>query len=117
MSELKKSIKKAERRAFRVRQSIRKRSDLPRISVFRSLKHIYAQLIDDAQGKTLASSSTLQVDAIGNKKEQAQEVGRQLAELAKKANIDAVVFDRGSYRYHGRIEALAQGLRDGGLLV
>lgn len=109
-----KSIKQAERRAFRVRESV-KRNGLPRVSVFRSLNHIYAQLIDDQQGVTLASASSIALKIVGDKKTVARTVGQKLAEMAKAVQVEAVVFDRGPYRYHGRVEELADGLRDGGL--
>ena len=109
-----KSIKQAEKRAFRVRERV-KSVGLPRVSVFRSLKHIYAQLIDDSQGVTLASSSSVILKQNGNKKAIARQVGKRLAEIAKEANIETIVFDRGPYRYHGRVQELADGLREGGL--
>jgi len=112
-----KNIEQAKRRAFRVRERIRRESDLPRVSVFRSLNHIYAQLIDDQQGKTLASTSSLALKATGNKKDVARTVGKALAEKAKEINIEAVVFDRGPYKYHGRVQELADGLREGGLTL
>jgi len=88
--------------------------------VFRSSKHIYAQLIDDAKGQTLAAASSLEKELkstlkTGADKAAATAVGKLLAERAKKAGIDKVVFDRGGYRYHGRIKALADGAREGGL--
>jgi large subunit ribosomal protein L18 len=118
VSEHKNSIKKAKRRAFRVRQRIKVETILPRVSVFRSLKQVYAQLIDDQRSVTVASSSSLALKGIkGDKKEIARAVGRHLAEQAKQANITAVVFDRGSYLYHGRVREVAEGLREGGLNV
>ena len=115
MSEYKKSIKRATRRAFRVRERIKKDTTLPRISVFRSLKQIYAQLIDDAKGVTLASSSSLQMKSSENKSVVARDVGKQLAAHAKSLKIEKIVFDRGSYLYHGRVREFAEGLREGGL--
>ena len=115
MSEQKNSIRRAGRRAFRVRDRLKRSGNMPRVSVFRSIKHIYAQLIDDQQGKTLASSSSLTIKDAGNKKVIARAVGKKLAELAKKADVEAVMFDRGCYRYHGRVRELADGLREGGL--
>jgi large subunit ribosomal protein L18 len=118
VSEHKNSIKKAKRRAFRVRRRIKVETILPRVSVFRSLKQVYAQLIDDQRSVTVASSSSLALKGIkGDKKEIARAVGRHLAEQAKQANITAVVFDRGSYLYHGRVREVAEGLREGGLNV
>jgi large subunit ribosomal protein L18 len=92
----------------------------PRLSVFRSLRHITAQVIDDTKGLTLVSASTLdnelEAQAQGLKKtEQAKLVGKTLAERAKKAGIKVVVFDRGGYKYHGRVKALAEASREGGL--
>ncbi len=109
---------RARRRKLRVRNNIKKRITVPRVSVFRSLKYLYAQIIDDLCGKTLASYSTLVLkDVSGNKKDAARAVGIELAARAKKQGIDQVVFDRGSYRYHGRVQALVEGLREGGLHI
>jgi large subunit ribosomal protein L18 len=105
----------------RRRKSIRKRiagtTDRPRVSVFRSSRHIYAQIIDDSSGRTLASASTLceGIGGDGDKKAQAEAVGRLLAQRAAEANVTQVVFDRGGYLYHGRVAALADGARAGGL--
>jgi large subunit ribosomal protein L18 len=110
-----------ERRQQRVRRSLAKASvGRPRLSVFRSSKHIYAQVIDDAKGHTVAAASSLEKDLkstlkTGADKAAAAAVGKLLAERAKKAGVDKVVFDRGGYRYHGRIKALADGAREGGL--
>ena len=88
----------------------------PRLCVFRSSKGIYAQVIDDDAGVTLASASTLQLDgASGSKSEKAAEVGKLVAQRAREAGIEKVVFDRGGYLYHGRVKALADGAREGGL--
>jgi len=92
----------------------------PRLSVFRSSKNIYAQIIDDVAGATLASASTLEKDLKGSLKtgadvEAAKVVGKLLAERAKAAGVGQVVFDRGSYMYHGRVKALAEAAREGGL--
>ena len=92
----------------------------PRLSVYRSGRHIYAQVIDDAEGRTLAAASTLEKDLKGRIKTGADraaatEVGKLVAERAKAAGITAVVFDRGGYLYHGRVKALADGAREGGL--
>tara|TARA_B100000287_G_scaffold255925_1_gene240540 strand:- start:91 stop:432 length:342 start_codon:yes stop_codon:yes gene_type:complete len=101
----------------RVRYSIRKKIsgtlEKPRLAVFRSNKEIYAQLIDDIAGHTLASASSK--DSKGTKIEQAGEVGKLIAENAKKAGIDQVVFDRGGFLYHGRVKALADSAREAGL--
>lgn len=93
---------------------------VPRLSVFRSLKHIYAQIIDDDEGRTLVSSSTLDADIRDqlsgkNKTEQAKVVGKRLAEKALSSGVARVVFDRGGYLYHGRVQALADASREGGL--
>ena len=110
-----------DRRARRVRRSLAKGAGgRPRLTVFRSSKHIYAQVIDDAKGHTLAAASSLEKDLrtqlkTGADKTAAAAVGKLVAERAKKAGIDKVVFDRGGYRYHGRIKALADGAREGGL--
>ena len=118
MSEHKRSIGRAARRAFRVRQKIKKVANAPRVSVFRSLNQTYVQLIDDAQGKTLASASTLTLKEVtGDKKALARAVGKELATHAKGLHINTVVFDRGSYRYHGRVREVAEGLREGGLTL
>ncbi len=110
-----------DRRKRRVRKQLRKVvSDRPRLSVHRSSKHIYAQIIDDTKGCTLAAASTLEKDLKGKlktgaDKAAATEVGKLLAERALKAGVSKVVFDRGGYRYHGRVKALADGAREGGL--
>jgi large subunit ribosomal protein L18 len=109
---------RTERRALRVRSALKENSILPRLSVFRSLKHMYAQIIDDAAGKTLASCSSLELkDVSGDKKAIARSVGLELANRAKKNGIQAAVFDRGSYLYHGRLKSLAEGVREGGLTI
>jgi len=105
----------AGRRAHRTRVRIRGTAQTPRLSVKRSLRHTYAQLIDDVSGKTLAAASDKQVTAKGKPIEVAKEVGKLLAQKAKEAGVEAAVFDRGSYRYHGRVAALAEGAREGGL--
>ncbi len=118
MSLKKREKKRTQRRLFRVRKKIKLTSDLPRVSVFRSLKYTYAQVIDDVAGKTLASCSSLQLKKIaGDKKTVAHEIGKLLAEKIKALGIQAVVFDRGSYRYHGRVKAIAEGLRVGDIQV
>lgn len=109
----------AKRRALRVRNHIRQSASLkPRVSVFRSLQHIYAQVIDDVAGKTLVSCSSLDLKKIsGDKKAVARLVGLELANRAKEKGIATAVFDRGSYLYHGRVQALADGLREGGMTI
>lgn len=102
------------RRQKRVRARIHE-STLPRLTVFRSNKHIYAQVIDDAKGRTIAAAADTEVKTKDVKVGLARAVGELVAKKAKLAKIDAVVFDRGSYKYHGRVKALAQGAREGGL--
>lgn len=117
MSLQKKIAKRRTRRAERVRKKVRTGLML-RLSVFRSLNNIYAQIIDDVQHKTLVSSSTLVLTKkTGDKKEQARSVGKELAKLALAQGITEVAFDRGRYLYHGRLKALADGLREGGLIL
>jgi len=105
------------RRHRRVRGKIRGTAERPRLLVFRSNRGIFAQLVDDDTGRTLAAAgwTGLPKGFNGDKTEQAAEVGKQLAEVAKKAGIETVVFDRGGYLYHGRVKALADGAREGGL--
>ncbi len=108
-----------DRRRRRVRTSLRARaSGKPRLSVHRSGRHIYAQVIDDAAGKTVAAASTLDKDikgATGATKDSAAAVGKAVAERAKQAGVSAVVFDRGGFLFHGRVKALADAAREGGL--
>ncbi len=106
-----------ERRANRTRRRLRRPVDTDRLrlSVFRSAKHIYAQVIDDNSGRTLAEANSKGLGLSGNKKEQASAVGKALAERAKAAGVTSVIFDRGAFRYHGRVKALADGAREGGL--
>jgi large subunit ribosomal protein L18 len=106
-----------DRRRRRVRRKVSGTAERPRLAVFRSNVGIYAQLIDDAEGKTLASASwkSLPKGFKGTKTAQANEVGKRLAAAAEKAGIKACVFDRAGYLYHGRVQALAEGAREGGL--
>jgi large subunit ribosomal protein L18 len=111
-----------DRRRQRVRTSLRKRAgERPRLSVHRSGRHIYAQIIDDAAGRTLASASSIDKDVrsegakIGATVQSAQEVGRRVAERARAAGVTQVVFDRGGFLFHGRVKALADAAREGGL--
>jgi len=108
-----------ERRRQRNRTAlVSKAGGRPRLSVHRSSQHIYAQIIDDAQGRTLASASTLEKEVrseTGATTSAAAEVGKRLAERAKAAGVDKVVFDRGGFLYHGRVKALAEAAREGGL--
>ena len=105
------------KRHKRVRAKITGTAECPRLNVFRSIQHIYAQLIDDVAGVTLVSASSTEKDftQYGGNKEAAKEVGKLLAERAKEKKITDVVFDRGGYIYQGRVAALAEGAREGGL--
>ena len=105
------------RRHRRVRKKISGDAARPRLAVFRSNRHIYAQLVDDVTERTLASASDREVQAKGTKTEQAKAVGTLIAGRAKDAGIERVVFDRGGRLYHGRIAALAEGAREGGLHI
>ena len=103
---------------WRIRTTVSGTTAKPRLSVFRSNKDIYAQLIDDTKGHTIAAASSREKDiygAGGNKVEKSAKVGKLLAERAKAAGIDTCVFDRGGYLYHGRVKSLADGAREGGL--
>lgn len=108
-------------RRARVRRVLKKRANgKPRLSVFRSAQHIYAQVIDDGEGRTVASASTLEKDLrsslkSGGNKDAAIQVGKLVAERARKAGVEAVIFDRGGYLFHGRVKALAEAAREGGL--
>ena len=106
-----------KKRHKRVRGKITGTTERPRLNVFRSEKHIYAQIIDDSKGVTLCSASSLEKDFndSGSNKEAAQKVGKQIAERAVKDGIENVVFDRGGYIYHGRVKELAEAAREGGL--
>ena len=109
-------IASRQRRHLRVRKKVEGSSVRPRLVVTRSAKNTFAQLIDDTAGNTLASASTLEIrSAAGDKTAKAKQVGALLAERAVKAGISAAVFDRGGYSYHGRVAALADGAREGGL--
>lgn len=117
MSLERKIKQRTNRRKYRVRARLNTQH-LPRISVFRSINNIYAQIIDDANHATLVSCSTVELkDVTGDKKSKAKAVGLELAKRALEKGIKAVVFDRGSYLFHGRVKSLADGLRDGGLQV
>jgi large subunit ribosomal protein L18 len=115
------TLSRFDRRKARVRRTLRKvQSDRPRLSVFRSSKHIYAQVIDDTQGRTVASASSIDKElrsalAKGADVAAAAEVGRLVAKRAVAAGVKDVVFDRGGYLYHGRVKALADAAREGGL--
>lgn len=115
------SLSQFDRRTRRVRRTLRKVANgRPRLSVFRSSKNIYAQVIDDSAGRTLAAASTLDKEiratlSKGTDKAAAEAVGKAIAERAVKAGVKDVVFDRGGYLFHGRVKALADGAREGGL--
>ena len=109
-----------ERRKLRIRKKVNGTAERPRLSVFRSSRHIYAQVIDDAAGKTLAAASTLSKDLAGqleegNKVAAAKKVGKLIAKVCKEKGITKIVFDRNGYLYHGRVSALAQAAREAGL--
>jgi len=109
------------KRRARIRRALKRSANgRPRLSVFRSNKEIYAQVIDDANGKTVASASSMDKDlkpklSTGGNKAAAEEVGKLIADRAKKAGVEDVVFDRGGYLFHGRVKALAEAAREGGL--
>lgn len=107
---------KRQRIHLRVRKKVEGTAERPRLNVFRSNKGIYCQLIDDLKGHTIAAANSLDSSIpSGNKTEQAKAVGQLIAEKAKAAGVQSVVFDRGGYLYHGRVKALADGAREGGL--
>ena len=111
---------KRSRRRMHVRQRITGTAERPRLSVFRSLRHTYAQVIDDTEGRTLVSASTLSAEVkdgvkSGGNKEAARLVGKAVAQKAVEAGIKEVAFDRGPYRYHGRVKEVAEGARESGL--
>jgi len=114
---MKSSKQKTQRRAQRVRRRLKKHSNgRPRLSVYRSSKNISVQIIDDATGTTLASASTMEdKKGKGSNVEAAASVGKLIAERAKKAKVEEVIFDRGGYLYHGRVKALADAAREAGL--
>lgn len=103
------------RRKNRIRSKISGTSEKPRLSVFRSNSHISVQLIDDVAGKTLASASDLSLKKEGTKTEMAQKVWEEIAKKIKDLNIESIVFDRGGFIYHGRVKALAEAVRNGGI--
>ncbi|MCL5026605.1 MAG: 50S ribosomal protein L18 [Chloroflexi bacterium] len=110
-----------EKRHRRIQRKIRGSADRPRLNVFRSLNHVYAQLVDDDAGRTLVAVSTLSPELRGQldnskKADQATMVGRMLAEKARGMGVSRVVFDRGGYKYHGRVKMLAEAAREGGLV-
>ncbi len=118
MSESKKKTIKATRRAKRTRFGLASTVIRARVSVFRSLRHIYAQVIDDVEHKTVASSSSVSMPSVsGDKKAVAKAVGAELANRIKKLGIQNLVFDRGSFLYHGRVRELVEGLRENGIII
>ncbi len=119
MSIQRKKMQARKRRSTRVHAFVKSVATYPRLSVFRSLKHFYAQIIDDAQGKTLVACSTLDVaDKLsGDKKMQARMVGAELAKRALAKGVSRVSFDRGKFLYHGRVKAFADGARESGLQI
>lgn len=107
-----------ERRRCGIRKRVEGTPSRPRLSIYKSLKHIYAQVIDDLEGKTIVSASTIEDEtpgAKGGNAKAAKAVGAKLAEKARAAGVSDVVFDRGGFRFHGRVKALADGAREGGL--
>ena len=113
-------LRQRQRRRYRVRRHIRGTSERPRLTVFRTSKHIYAQIIDDSAGRTLVSASTMDKKlresvGFGGNQAAAAAVGQEVAARAKAAGISQVCFDRGSFRYHGRVAALANAAREAGL--
>ena len=117
--QIKTKTRRQDRRKAGIRKRVQGTSEKPRLSVFRSSKHIYAQLIDDLTGTTLASASTrdkdLKVDGTTGNASAAAAVGAKIAENAKAKGISAVTFDRGGFKYHGRVKALADAVREGGI--
>lgn len=108
---------KRQRRASRTRAKIRGTAERPRLTVFRSNTALYAQLIDDTKHATLAAASTKQVDQKVSRVEQGTLLGKLMAEKAKEAKITSAIFDRGSYRFHGRVKAVAEAAREAGLTI
>jgi large subunit ribosomal protein L18 len=105
------------KRRVRIRKKVAGDARRPRLSVFRSNRHIYAQLVDDATGRTIAAASDREAGAGGKKADQAKAVGTLLAQRAKEAGVETAIFDRGGRLYHGRVQALAEGAREGGLKI
>ena len=121
MARWKNKEERRNRRHYRIRNKISGTSERPRLVVFRSLNHIYAQIVDDTAGRTIVSASTAlpdlksKLDGVKGKTEKSKVVGQAIAEKAKSAGIGRVAFDRAGYLYHGRVKALAEGAREGGL--
>lgn len=110
-------LQKKIARQGRIRARVSGTSERPRVAVFRSNRFIYAQVVDDAKGKTLLSSSDIKVKKKTNKSESAMAIGKQLASMMKEKGISEAVFDRGGFQYHGRVKSLADGLREGGIKI
>ncbi len=117
MSKTAKKVTQRARIRRRIRAKVSGTTERPRLSVFRSNKHIYAQVIDDATGTTLAAASTRESGQAGSGVEASKAVGQRVAQRAKEAGVERAVFDRGGYRYHGNVKALADGAREGGLTL
>lgn len=115
MNKLQEKNKNKVRRHTRVRTKVKGTAKCPRLSVFRSNKYIFLQLIDDSKGKTIISLSNIKSNKKVPKTESSKEAGKELAKLAIEKKIKKVVFDRGGYKYHGRVKAVAEGAREGGL--
>lgn len=105
------------RRKLRVSSKINGTAERPRISVFRSNKFIYAQVIDDVEGKTIASANSKDLETKSNKTDQAKNIGLEIGKKLKGMKIEKCVYDRGSYRYHGRVKSLAEGVREAGVII
>jgi large subunit ribosomal protein L18 len=119
-NEIKKSLKRRQKRSMRVRRKLKGSSNKPRLCVIKSNKHIYAQLIDDVNGKTIGAASTVSKAMRGSEtskknKETAKKLGEQIAAIAKDNNINEIVFDRGPFKYHGILAELANAVREKGL--
>lgn len=117
MNRIKRRNIKTKKRADRIRAKLFGESLKPRLSIFRSNKYTYAQAIDDATGKTLISASTKQIKEGKTKSEKANLLGSVLAKKAKTAGIETMIFDKGSYKYHGRVKKVAEGLRQDGIKI
>ncbi|GMV94935.1 MAG: 50S ribosomal protein L18 [Candidatus Hydrogenedentota bacterium] len=115
MSNRHEKLDRLARRRMRVRKTVRGTTDRPRLTVRSTLKHIYAQVIDDSTGKTLASASSVSLKITGGNVDAAKSVGKALAESAKAASVERVCFDRNGRLFHGRVKALADAAREGGL--
>lgn len=120
MDHNKKTGRQRQRRQYRVRKSLSGTAERPRLSIKRSHKHVYCQLIDDVAGKTLASASTVDKEVLqglkgGGNKDAATAVGKAMADKAAAAGVKTICFDRGSYKYHGRVAALADAVREAGI--